>query len=284
MLAGESLLGLPHGVRRGARQRSRDLRGDGEAPSPPGLRPRCTAQRAQRLVRDRDRSLNESAARARLEQCLGERAAAARPHQLEMSEPGPAEELRGCRIGGERLGKRRAHFSRAERLSSPTKSTTMPPPKLRSRICRAMVPAAARLAISPVRSGDPVSGVPVSTSISMPARVASKCTEPPPGRASVADSASSNTASRSIGHSVSGRCVTAAVRKSGAEFGDGRRVVHEDLVGRRRQRPGERGGKGRHGVEPSRWFELGGPVKEIRPALCQSRRFGSKRIARRRFE
>ena len=47
---------------------------------------------------------------ARLEQCLGERAAAARPHQLEMAEPGPAEELRACRVGGERLGERRAQL------------------------------------------------------------------------------------------------------------------------------------------------------------------------------
>ena len=46
-----------------------------------------------------------------------------------------------------------------------------------------------------------------------------------------------------------------AVRKSGAKFGNGGRIVHEDLVGHPRQRPGERRGKGRHRIEPGRRVE-----------------------------
>ena len=52
---------------------------------------------------------DESAARGRFEQQIGERAGAPPPHQFEMAEPGPAEELRLHRIGGERTGEGGAH-------------------------------------------------------------------------------------------------------------------------------------------------------------------------------
>src|SRR6267154_6877899 len=60
-------------------------------------------------MRNRDCRLDESAARAPLEQRLGERAAAPRPHQLEMAEACPAENLRLGRIGSESIGERRTH-------------------------------------------------------------------------------------------------------------------------------------------------------------------------------
>src|SRR5882757_7429374 len=60
-------------------------------------------------MRDRYRRLDESAPRARLEQRLGKWAAAARPHQLEMAEARPAENLRLGRVESERLGEPRAH-------------------------------------------------------------------------------------------------------------------------------------------------------------------------------
>ena len=57
----------------------------------PGLCSRLAPQRMQGLVRDRN---HKRAAGTGLEHRLGRRAAAARPDQLEVAEPGPAENLR----------------------------------------------------------------------------------------------------------------------------------------------------------------------------------------------
>ena len=92
-----------------AGQRRCDIRRDRQTPTSPGLRSRFAAQRAQRLVRDGDRGLDERAARARLEERLGERTPAPRPHQFEVAQPSPAENLRTRRVGRERLGKRVAY-------------------------------------------------------------------------------------------------------------------------------------------------------------------------------
>ena len=44
-----------------------------------------------------------------LQHCLGQRTEPARPHDFEMAEPGPAEELRLCRVAGERSGELLPH-------------------------------------------------------------------------------------------------------------------------------------------------------------------------------
>src|SRR5260370_790588 len=104
-LAAESLL---ERARHATGERCGDIRSDDQPPSSPGLCPRLVSQRPQRFLRNRNRSLDE-AARAALLQRLGERSIAARSHQLEMAEPGPAEDLWARRIGCERLGKPGAH-------------------------------------------------------------------------------------------------------------------------------------------------------------------------------
>src|SRR5580704_460437 len=268
--AGESLLGLPHGVGRGPSQRSRDLRGDNDAPSPAGLSPRGTAQRAQRLVRDRDRSLDESAAGARLEQCLAERAAAARPHQLEMSEPGPAEQLRACRFGSDRCGERRAYLVARRPAGQPDKIDDE---------------AASEIA-QPDLPGDGPGGGEVGH---QPAALRRPRFRSPrihvdqhagPGRLEMYGTAAGEgerSGQRLVEYRVEidrplgfRQVRDGAARKSGAEFGNGRRVVHENLVGRPRQRPGERGGKGRHRVEPGWGIELPSSFEGVIPPRYQS--------------
>src|SRR4029077_9824544 len=68
-----------------------------------GLGSRLTAQRAQHLVCHCDRGVYQSSAGARFEERLRKRTPAAGPHELEMAERGPAENLRTCRIRCQRL-------------------------------------------------------------------------------------------------------------------------------------------------------------------------------------
>src|SRR5271169_614348 len=80
----------------------------------PRLRSLLPAQPAQCLVRDRHRGFCRESAGRHFEQDLGERTDAARADQFEMTEPGPAEDLRPRRIGGKGVSESGAHpFPRA---------------------------------------------------------------------------------------------------------------------------------------------------------------------------
>jgi hypothetical protein len=122
-----------------------DIRVDGEPPPTPGPCSCLAPQRTQGLVRHRDRGLDERVAEIGLEQ---------------------------------RLGKRVADLLTRRRSSRPTKSMTMPPPRLRIRICRAMASTAMRWTGTPVRSDEPVSRLLLLTSISTAARAASPSSDP----------------------------------------------------------------------------------------------------------
>jgi hypothetical protein len=57
-------------------------------------------------MRDCDRRLDQGSTRTRLQQRFGKRTAAPRPHQFEVAQPGPSENLRARRVRNERLEKR----------------------------------------------------------------------------------------------------------------------------------------------------------------------------------
>ena len=94
--------------RRRRRTAQRRLDGSDGRQTPVRRRVRASLGRqpAQRLESQRRRVF---ARPPRFEHCLRQGAKAARPHEFEMAEAGPAEELRPRRIAGERRGKRLSH-------------------------------------------------------------------------------------------------------------------------------------------------------------------------------
>ena len=140
-------------------------------------------ERPQRLERDGERGLDAAASRrARTGSRRARHGGAA--HQLQMAEPGPAEELAARPDRARAPAQRRPRRARARPAFMAMKSMTIGPARLRSRICRAAARAAARLVAI---AGAP----PLSTSISVAAAVASMVRAPPPASGTRGASAAS---------------------------------------------------------------------------------------------
>src|SRR5712671_2110418 len=229
---------------------------------------------------NRDCRLDKRAARARLEQRLGKRTAAAWPHQLEMAEACPAENLRLGQIGSESASERRTHpltrppAVQADKIDDDGAAKITQPNLPGDRagggeVCRK--PDA--LWVSRLGS----SGVDVDQDASpcgleMDGPAARKR-----NRLRQRSSKGSIKVNRPFGFR---KMLHRNIRESGAYIGNSAGLVDKNLVRRNWQRTREGSGKSCDRVDPGRRIKPRGPIENDAPSRSQRGCLGGGRFDR----
>ena len=263
-----------------AGQRGGDLRGDDQPPAPPRLSPLFTAQRAQGFVRERDRSFCPDAAGRGFEQRLAERSKAARAHQFEMAEPGPAQDLRPRRIGGERPSEGGAH----PLARGPVVEADKIDDDRAAEIAQPELPGDNRGGGQIDREGGPLRRAGFGRgAVDIDQICRSRHLEMDRTRIGKRDGRRQRFVEQGVevDRPLGFGCPCYfGIGKGGADFRDRAGLVDQDAI-QRRQSPGESGGKARSRGEPRRRIEMRGAIRDVPPLPNQARRLGYQLIERR---